>query len=52
MKKIEESIDKQLREAFPNNSFKDEPFGFRIFKSHELDQLARNGDTQVRLKCY
>lgn len=49
--KIQESIDEQLREAFPNNSFKDEPFGFRIFKTHELDDLARKGDVQIKIKC-
>lgn len=47
---IEASIDRQLRDAFPNNKFKGEFFGFRIFKTHELDDLARKGDAQVRLK--
>ncbi|MEJ5054701.1 DUF6531 domain-containing protein, partial [Sphingobacterium sp. MYb382] len=52
MKEIEASIDKQLREVFPNNKFKNESFGFRIFKTHELDELARKGDSQFRLNCH
>jgi RHS repeat-associated protein len=51
MAEIEASIDKQLRKALPNNKFKDEKFGFRIFSSHELDDLARKKDVQVRLGC-
>ncbi|MGG6230004.1 hypothetical protein [Tenacibaculum sp. SDUM215027] len=52
MSDIEVSIGKQLREAFPNNKFKGEKFGFRIFKSWELDDLVRKDDVQVRLKCH
>lgn len=34
------------------SKLKGEKFGFRIFKTHELDALRRNGDSQVRLtKC-
>ena len=47
MEEIEQSIDKRLREAFPG--LREESFGFRIFSTHELDDLARNGDVQVRL---
>jgi uncharacterized protein RhaS with RHS repeats len=50
MEEIEESIDKKLREAFPG--LKEEPFGFRIFQTHELDDMARKGDVQVRLNCH
>ncbi|MBD1229597.1 RHS repeat-associated core domain-containing protein, partial [Xenorhabdus griffiniae] len=49
MKQIEASIDKKLRAALPG--LRDEPFGFRIFKSHELDELARKGDVQQIVKC-
>ncbi|MDB0601965.1 RHS repeat-associated core domain-containing protein [Tenacibaculum maritimum] len=49
---IENSIDKKLREAFPNNKFKGEKFGFRIFGTWELDDMARKGDIQVKLKCH
>ena len=49
MSEIEASIDRKLRAAFPG--LRDEPFGFRIFYPHELDQLARQGDVQRRLSC-
>ena len=52
MSEIESSIDKKLRSAFPNNDFKGEKFGFRIFKTHELEDLARKGDIQKHIgKC-
>ena len=44
---IERSIDKQLREVLPG--LREEPFSFRIFKTHELDDLARNGDVQKHI---
>lgn len=50
MEEIEKSIDKRLREVFPG--LREEPFGFRIFPTHELDAMARNGDVQVRLNCH
>jgi RHS repeat-associated protein len=50
MGEIEESIDKKLREAFPG--LKEEPFGFRIFQTHELDDMVRKGDVQVRLNFH
>ncbi|WP_431258058.1 RHS repeat-associated core domain-containing protein [Roseateles chitinivorans] len=49
MSEIEASIDRKLRAAFPG--LRDEPFGFRIFFPHELDQMARGGDVQRRLGC-
>ncbi|OTA19522.1 RHS family protein [Xenorhabdus beddingii] len=49
MKQIEASIDKKLRAAIPG--LRDEPFGFRIFKSHELDELSRKGDVQQIVTC-
>ena len=49
MQEIEESIDRRLRSTFPG--LRDEKFGFRIFKTHELTDLARRGDVQVRLNC-
>ncbi|WP_323840659.1 hypothetical protein [Photorhabdus africana] len=49
MKEIEASIDKKLKATIPG--LRDEPFGFRIFKSHELDELARKGDIQQMVKC-
>ena len=52
MSEIESSIDKKLRSAFPNNDFKGEKFGFRIFKTHKLEDLARKGDIQKHIgKC-
>ncbi|MFJ7839568.1 RHS repeat domain-containing protein [Lysinibacillus sphaericus] len=50
MSEIEASIDSKLREALPG--LRDESFGFRIFKSHELSALAREGDVQVHLGCH
>ncbi|CAI0822327.1 Cell wall-associated polypeptide CWBP200 [Serratia entomophila] len=47
MKSIEESIDSKLRQKFPG--LRNEPFGFRVFYTHELDDLARKGDVQRRL---
>ncbi|WP_334040651.1 RHS repeat-associated core domain-containing protein [Burkholderia ambifaria] len=44
---IERSIDSDLRKAFPG--LREEPFGFRIFKIHELSELARKGDGQVKI---
>jgi hypothetical protein len=46
---IEKSIDTRLRNLFPG--LREEPFGFRIFKTHELEDLKRKGDVQVRLEC-
>ena len=46
---IEESIEKQLRNLLPG--LRDEKFGFRIFKPHELADLARKGDKQVHIGC-
>ena len=47
--KVEQSIDRQLREKFPG--LREEPFGFRIFKTHELEDLARRGDVQKKIGC-
>nr|WP_071784831.1 hypothetical protein [Serratia sp. JSRIV001] len=47
MKSIEASIDAKLRQAIPG--LRKEPFGFRIFYTHELDGMARKGDVQRRL---
>ncbi len=47
MKSIEESIDSKLRQKF--SGLRNEPFGFRVFFTHELDDLARKGDVQRRL---
>ncbi|EDT2963562.1 hypothetical protein EL09_23950 [Salmonella enterica subsp. enterica] len=49
MKEIEASIDRKLRAIFPG--LRAEPFGFRIFKTHELSDLARHGDTQHNVGC-
>ncbi len=49
MQEIESSIDSKLRAAFPG--LRDEPFGFRIFKTHELSDMARKGDVQHRISC-
>ncbi|WP_369990261.1 RHS repeat-associated core domain-containing protein [Pseudomonas xanthosomatis] len=49
MQEIEASIDAKLRKAFPG--LRDEPFGFRIFHTHEMDDLRRKGDVQRRLGC-
>ncbi|PHM22220.1 RHS repeat-associated core domain-containing protein [Xenorhabdus budapestensis] len=47
--KIEQDIDKKLRAALPG--LRDEAFGFRIYKSHELDDYLRKGDKQVIISC-
>lgn len=47
MEDIEQSIDRRLREAFPG--LREEAFSFRIFKSHELAEMARAGDVQVHV---
>ncbi|WP_181382042.1 RHS repeat-associated core domain-containing protein, partial [Salmonella enterica] len=49
MSEIEASIDRKLRSIFPG--LRDEPFGFRIFKSHELSDMARRGDVQRKVGC-
>lgn len=49
MKEIEASIDKKIRSMFPG--LRDEPFGFRIFKTHELSDMARRGDVQRIITC-
>jgi hypothetical protein len=49
MQEIESSIDSKLRAAFPG--LRDEPFGFRVFKTHELSDMARKGDVQHKLSC-
>ena len=38
-----------LRKKFPG--LREEPFGFRIFKTHELEDLARRGDVQKKIGC-
>ncbi|QGU85920.1 hypothetical protein GN242_01175 [Erwinia sorbitola] len=47
MSEIEASIDRRLRQAIPG--LRNEPFGFRIFPTHEIDAMARSGDVQRRL---
>lgn len=42
-------IDRKLRAIFPG--LRAEPFGFRVFKTHELSDFARNGDTQHSVEC-
>ncbi|WP_237723215.1 RHS repeat-associated core domain-containing protein, partial [Cronobacter sakazakii] len=49
MQEIESSIDRKLRAAFPG--LRDEPFGFRVFKTHELSDMARKGDVQHKVSC-
>nr|WP_234006168.1 RHS repeat-associated core domain-containing protein [Cronobacter turicensis] len=49
MQEIESSIDSKLRAAFPG--LRDEPFGFRVFKTHELSDMARKGDVQHKISC-
>ncbi|PHM35612.1 hypothetical protein Xmau_04493 [Xenorhabdus mauleonii] len=46
--KIEQEIDKKLRATLPG--LRDEAFGFRIYKSHELDDYLRKGDNQIIIK--
>ncbi|WP_185857689.1 hypothetical protein [Enterobacter sp. WCHEn090032] len=41
---IEASINSKLRSTLLG--LREEPFGFRIFKSHELSDMARRGDVQ------
>nr|WP_261288668.1 RHS repeat-associated core domain-containing protein [Serratia fonticola] len=47
MSEIEASIDRRLRQAIPG--LRNEPFGFRIFPTHEINAMARSGDAQRRL---
>lgn len=49
MSEIEASIDRKLRSIFPG--LREESFGFRIFKSHELSDMARHGDIQHKVGC-
>ncbi|KZP59868.1 hypothetical protein A3N40_11515 [Enterobacter cloacae subsp. dissolvens] len=49
MSEIEASIDSKLRSTLPG--LREEPFGFRIFKSHELSDMARRGDVQHKVGC-
>jgi hypothetical protein len=41
---IEASINSKLRSTLLG--LREEPFGFRIFKIHELSDMARRGDVQ------
>jgi len=52
MADIEASIDRELRKVLPDNDFKGENFGFRIFKTHELGDMARKGDVQVKVNSH
>jgi len=49
MTEIEASIDSELHSTLPG--LREEPFGFRIFKSHELSDIARRGDVQHKVGC-
>lgn len=49
MSEIEASIDSKLRSTLLG--LREEPFGFRIFKSHELGDMARRGDVQHKVGC-
>ena len=44
---MEKFIDSDLRKAFPG--LREDPAGFGIYKGHELDALARQGDGQVKI---
>lgn len=47
MKQIEASIDTKLRASI--KGLRSEKFGFRVFYTHELDDMVRKGDVQRRL---
>ena len=49
MQEIEKSIDDKLRQKFPG--LREEPFGFRVFKTHELEDYSRKGDVQRKIGC-
>lgn len=49
MSEIEASIDSKLRSTLLG--LREEPIGFRIFKSHELGDMARRGDVQHKVGC-
>ena len=46
---IQKKIDAALRKIPGFEGLRKDPFEFRIFKMHELDDLARKGDIQVHL---
>lgn len=49
VQEIEKSIDDELRQKSP--SLREEPFGFRVFKTYELEDYARKSDVQRKIGC-